>query len=62
MPPISKEERFWARLSSIGFWMYGSIITAIVFIFFIGDALMSARLVFVGAGAIFDRFVRGRRT
>ena len=56
MPPISKEERMEARLSSIGFWMYGSIISFIVFIFFIGDALMSARLIFVGAGAIFDRF------
>ncbi|MFL5478284.1 MAG: glycosyltransferase, partial [Gemmatimonadaceae bacterium] len=56
MPPISREERFAARLSSIGFWMYGSIISAIVFIFFIGDALMSARLILVGAAAIFDRF------
>jgi cellulose synthase/poly-beta-1,6-N-acetylglucosamine synthase-like glycosyltransferase/peptidoglycan/xylan/chitin deacetylase (PgdA/CDA1 family) len=56
MPPISKEERASAFLSSIGFWIYGSIISVIVFIFFIGDALMSARLILVGAAAIFDRF------
>jgi peptidoglycan-N-acetylglucosamine deacetylase len=58
LPLISKEERFAARLSSIGFWIYGSIISAIVFIFFIGDTLMSARLIFVGAGAVYDRFRR----
>jgi cellulose synthase/poly-beta-1,6-N-acetylglucosamine synthase-like glycosyltransferase/peptidoglycan/xylan/chitin deacetylase (PgdA/CDA1 family)/spore germination protein YaaH len=58
MPPISANEQWSARLDSFGFWLYGMINAAIVFIFFIGDILMSGRLFLVGAAAIIDRFRR----
>ena len=59
MPPISPNERWSARLDSISFWLFGLLVlSGIPFVFFVGDALMSARLLLVGAGAIFDR-VRG---
>ena len=59
MPPISPNERWAARLDSVSFWLFGLLVlTGIPFVFFVGDVLMSARLLLVGAGAIFDR-IRG---
>ncbi|HEU5453636.1 MAG TPA: glycosyltransferase [Terriglobales bacterium] len=59
MPPISPNERWSARLDSFSFWLFGLLVlSGIPFVFFVGDALMSARLLLVGAGAIFDR-IRG---
>ncbi len=60
MPPITAGERWSARMTRLGFWGYAFIYSAIVFIFFIGDVLMSLRLLFVGLFAIYDR-VRGNR-
>lgn len=60
MPPISANERFWAMVDSAGFLIFGAVNTFIVFVFFVGDILMSGRLVFVGAAAIFDRLRRHR--
>jgi len=56
MPPIASNEIWYARLSWVGFWMYGAGLRIIAFIFFIGDLLMIGRLLFIGAFAIFDRF------
>ena len=56
MPAISSNERWSARLNMLGFWIWGMITTAIVLVFFVGDTLMSARLLLVGAAATFDRF------
>src|SRR5579863_5485527 len=55
MPPVPSNERWAARLDWIGFalWDFGS--TGIVWIFFLGDLLMTGRLLFIGALAIFDR-------
>jgi len=58
MPPISRNERFWATVDSAGFLIFGAVNTFIVFVFFVGDILMSGRLVTVGAAAIFDRLRR----
>lgn len=55
MPPISASERWSARMTRLGFWGYAFVYGAIVLIFFIGDVLMSLRLVFVGLFAIYDR-------
>jgi peptidoglycan-N-acetylglucosamine deacetylase len=55
MPPISANERWAARLDRLGFWMYGLLRNFIVFVFFVGDVLMTGRLVFVGLAAIVDR-------
>ncbi len=60
MPPISRNERLWATVDSAGFLIFGAVNTFIVFVFFVGDILMSGRLVLVGAAAIFDRLRRHR--
>ncbi|PSH05688.1 MAG: polysaccharide deacetylase [Acidobacteria bacterium] len=60
MPPISRNEHFWAMVDSAGFLIFGAVNTFIVFVFFVGDVLMSGRLVTVGASAIFDRLRRHR--
>jgi cellulose synthase/poly-beta-1,6-N-acetylglucosamine synthase-like glycosyltransferase/peptidoglycan/xylan/chitin deacetylase (PgdA/CDA1 family) len=58
MPPISRNEQLWAMVDSAGFLIFGAVNTFIVFVFFVGDVLMSGRLVCVGAAAIFDRLRR----
>ncbi len=60
MPPISRNERVWALVDSAGFMIFGAVNSFIVFVFFVGDILMSGRLVLVGAAAIFDRLRRHR--
>ena len=58
MPPIAPNERFWARVDATGFWLLSTVNSFIVLVFFVGDLLMSGRLVSVGALAIYDRFRR----
>src|SRR5438270_1315623 len=60
MPPIGRNELWSAWLTWVGFWMYGAGLRIIAFIFFIGDLLMTGRLLFVGILAIIDRFKRRR--
>lgn len=61
MPPLtSSAERWSARSNLLGWELFGFIGSTIVFIFFIGDILMTARLLLVGTLAIFDR-LRGNR-
>jgi len=55
MPPIKRSELWSAWLTWVGFWMYGAGVRIIAFIFFIGDLLMTGRLLFIGAFAIIDR-------
>ena len=55
MPPLSPNE-FWAsRLNSISFWLFNATMTAITVVFFLGDILMTGRLISVGVLAIYDR-------
>jgi cellulose synthase/poly-beta-1,6-N-acetylglucosamine synthase-like glycosyltransferase/peptidoglycan/xylan/chitin deacetylase (PgdA/CDA1 family)/spore germination protein YaaH len=61
MPPLTFWQRVRAIPDSIAFSALDVIGTAIVMIFFIGDILMSARLVLVGVLAIIDRFLRPHR-
>jgi cellulose synthase/poly-beta-1,6-N-acetylglucosamine synthase-like glycosyltransferase/peptidoglycan/xylan/chitin deacetylase (PgdA/CDA1 family)/spore germination protein YaaH len=61
MPPLTFWQRVRAIPDSIAFSALDVIGTAIVMIFFIGDILMSARLVLVGILAIIDRFLRPHR-
>ena len=56
MPPIPASERWAARLDWLGFALWDFSSQAIVWIFFLGDLLMSGRLLFVGTFAVFDRF------
>ncbi len=58
MPPISTNERWAAWIDGLSFGMFGLVSSLIIFVFFVGDVLMSGRLVLVGTLAIFDRFHR----
>ena len=55
MPPLPANEYVSARLNWIGFWLFSATMTAITLIFFLGDILMTGRLISVGVLAIFDR-------
>jgi peptidoglycan-N-acetylglucosamine deacetylase len=58
MPPISTNERWAAWVDGLSFALFGFVSSLIIFVFFVGDVLMSGRLVLVGTLAIFDRFRR----
>ena len=55
MPPLPGNERWAARLNWVGFWLFDVGIKTITWIFFLGDLLMTGRLLFVGIFAIYDR-------
>ncbi len=55
MPPLPTNERWAARLNWISFWLFSATLTIITVVFFLGDILMTGRLVFVGVLAIYDR-------
>lgn len=61
MPRIAGSERFWAQVDGLGFLIFGIIEAFIVAVFFVGDVLMTGRLVGVGTLAIFDRFRRRKQ-
>ena len=56
MPPLTSGEQWSARIDRLGFDIFGIVMAGIVIVFYIGDILMSARLLSVGALAIFDRW------
>jgi cellulose synthase/poly-beta-1,6-N-acetylglucosamine synthase-like glycosyltransferase len=60
MPPVPANQRWEARFTWIGFWMFDVGIKGITWIFLLGDVLMTGRLLIIGALAVFDR-VRRRR-
>ncbi|MGA2236308.1 MAG: glycosyltransferase [Terriglobales bacterium] len=55
MPPLPANQYWSARLNWIGFWLFSATMLAITAIFFLGDILMTGRLISVGVLAIFDR-------
>src|SRR5271166_2198320 len=55
MPPLPANQYWSALLNWIGFWLASAIMTGITLIFFLGDILMTGRLVSVGVLAIYDR-------
>jgi cellulose synthase/poly-beta-1,6-N-acetylglucosamine synthase-like glycosyltransferase/peptidoglycan/xylan/chitin deacetylase (PgdA/CDA1 family)/spore germination protein YaaH len=55
MPPLPANEYWLARLNWIGFWLFSATMTGITVVFFLGDILMTGRLVSVGVLAIYDR-------
>ncbi|HZU22257.1 MAG TPA: glycosyltransferase, partial [Terriglobales bacterium] len=60
MTPITGNERWMARLDRVGFWGYRELWVAIVFVFWVGDALMTLRFLVIGALALYDRFRKRR--
>ncbi len=55
MPPLRRDERWAAWLTWIGFWLWGIGMASITWIFFLGDLLMTSRLLLIGALAVYDR-------
>jgi peptidoglycan-N-acetylglucosamine deacetylase len=55
MAPLPPGERWAARLDRLGFWMFDVSIVGITWIFLAGDLLMTGRLLFIGAAAVYDR-------
>jgi peptidoglycan-N-acetylglucosamine deacetylase len=55
MQPIPTSELWSAWLTLLGFWMYGAVLKFVVMVFFLGDLLMTGRLLSIGALAIYDR-------
>jgi cellulose synthase/poly-beta-1,6-N-acetylglucosamine synthase-like glycosyltransferase len=48
-------ELWLARLDRLGFWIFDAAVTGISWIFFLGDLLMTGRLIFIGTAAVYDR-------
>ena len=55
MPPISTNERWSAWVDSLNFSLFGAVRYFIIIVFFVGDVLMTGRLVLIGIMAIYDR-------
>ncbi|HTS38401.1 MAG TPA: glycosyltransferase [Candidatus Solibacter sp.] len=55
MAPLPRGELWAARLNRFGFWLFDAGLVAITWIFLLGDLLMTGRLIFIGAAAIYDR-------
>jgi cellulose synthase/poly-beta-1,6-N-acetylglucosamine synthase-like glycosyltransferase/peptidoglycan/xylan/chitin deacetylase (PgdA/CDA1 family)/spore germination protein YaaH len=55
MPSLTSRQRWQARVDSIAFFFFGFFSNFVVGLFFVGDILMSARLIIIGVCAIIDR-------
>jgi len=55
MPPLRANEYWSAWLNWISFGLFGATMTGIAIVFFLGDILMTGRLVSIGILAIYDR-------
>ena len=55
MAPLPTGELWAARLDSLGFWLFDAGVVGITWIFLLGDLLMTGRLIFIGAAAVYDR-------
>ena len=60
MPPISPRMRWQARIDSVAFFIFSFFSHFAVDVFFVGDVLMSARLILVGVLALIARIRRRR--
>ncbi|HMG02859.1 MAG TPA: polysaccharide deacetylase family protein, partial [Edaphobacter sp.] len=55
MPPLTSHQQWQARADSIAFFLFGFFNNFVVGVFFVGDILMSARLIIIGIFALIDR-------
>jgi peptidoglycan-N-acetylglucosamine deacetylase len=55
MSPLPRGQRWAARFDRLGFWLFDASVIGITWIFFLGDILMTGRLLFIGAAAVYDR-------
>ena len=55
MPPLTPRQRWQARADSVAFFLFGFFNNFVVGLFFVGDILMSGRLIIIGIFALIDR-------
>ena len=58
MPPLNIGQRWQARTDSVAFFFISFFNHMVIYVFYVGDILMSARLIIIGLFAIIDRFRR----
>jgi peptidoglycan-N-acetylglucosamine deacetylase len=58
MPDLTPKELWQARVDSVAFFAFAFFSHFVVMVFFLGDVLMSARLILVGIFALIDRLRR----
>jgi peptidoglycan-N-acetylglucosamine deacetylase len=56
MPPLTGHQHFQAAVDSVAFFFISFFNHFVIDVFFVGDALMSLRLIVIGICAIIDRF------
>jgi cellulose synthase/poly-beta-1,6-N-acetylglucosamine synthase-like glycosyltransferase/peptidoglycan/xylan/chitin deacetylase (PgdA/CDA1 family)/spore germination protein YaaH len=56
MPPIKGRQRYYAFVDSIAFFLISFFNNFVIYVFFVGDVLMSGRLIIIGLFATIDRF------
>jgi cellulose synthase/poly-beta-1,6-N-acetylglucosamine synthase-like glycosyltransferase/peptidoglycan/xylan/chitin deacetylase (PgdA/CDA1 family) len=56
MPPLNSHQLWQARVDSVAFSVWAFFNHFVIAVFFVGDILMSARLIIIGIFAIIDRF------
>ena len=55
MSKLPASDLWFARLDRLGFWIFDAGVVGITWIFLLGDVLMTGRLIFIGAAAVYDR-------
>ena len=55
MSPLPASDLWFARLDRLGFWIFDAGVVGITWVFLLGDVLMTGRLIFIGAAAVYDR-------
>jgi cellulose synthase/poly-beta-1,6-N-acetylglucosamine synthase-like glycosyltransferase/peptidoglycan/xylan/chitin deacetylase (PgdA/CDA1 family)/spore germination protein YaaH len=60
MVPLTGQQRWQARADWVTFFLFGFFNHFVVWVFYLGDVLMSARLIIIGVFAIIDRFRKRR--
>ena len=56
MPPLNSRQRWQARADSVAFFFFSFFNHIVLYVFYVGDVLMSARLIIIGLFALIDRF------
>ncbi len=56
MPQLTPRQRWQARADSVAFFVFSAFNHLVIAVFFVGDVLMSARLLIIGLFAVIDRF------
>ena len=56
MPPIKGRQRYYAAIDAIAFFLISFFNHFVIGVFFVGDILMSGRLIVIGLFATIDRF------